>query len=181
MSAHPDIQTSKHHVQGSTVLLLLQVFWLIFFFETSYAFLLIIAMGANLNQQYIFGSLVFFWAIHTIKFLFEAILLLRLVGENMASQTYITETKLIVYSGIFSQTEKVYDLTKLRTIEVRETWIGRNLGYGMLHLIIASSGLAEEVWLPGIADPRKYERLIQELVPPYDDSPHEKGSPPAEK
>ena len=135
-----------------------------FLIDTLYAILLMAIIFGGINQVYFQSTVTVLSILHFAKFFIEGVLVLRIVAEALTTQYYITETELISVVGIFNQHEKVYDLTKLRTIEVHESWLGRNLQYGDIHLIIASSGLSENIWLRGIRNAHQYERLIRQVT-----------------
>jgi uncharacterized membrane protein YdbT with pleckstrin-like domain len=155
---------SQHHVLDSVVLVLLRIFWFCFFVETVYAVILLFLISSSVGENYAFGSLTFLWIVHTLKFILEIYVLLRIVAEALTTQYYINDNKLIKYEGIFDQTESMHDLTLLKNIEVEQTWTGRHFHYGNLHITLASSGFKEEVILRGVNDPRKYERIFQTFI-----------------
>jgi len=153
---------SQHHLFPSVALLALRIFFFCFLVETAYALLLLLLIGTPFGEQYALGSLTLLWAVHTLKFIFEISVLLRIVAGALTTRYYLGANKLIIYSGVFDQYEQVYDLTQLKNILVMQDWLGRHLKYGDLRLTLTSSGFKEEVMLTGLNDPRKYERLLRE-------------------
>lgn len=153
---------SQHQLLGSVPLLNLRIFGLCFLIETVYALLLLTLISSSLGEQYALGSLAFLWATHTLKFIFEIWMVLRLVSKAFATRYFLAEGKLTIYSGVFNQEEHVYELAQLKNILLVQSWLGRHLKYGDLCLTLSSSGYKEVVTLTGLNDPRKYERFLRE-------------------
>lgn len=82
-----------------------------------------------------------------------------------ASQTYvIAGHHLIVRRGVAETVEKIYELNDIRTITMHEGTLGKMLNYGDIILVIASSGVTEEVHLPAIGHVRKYEQIFEKYL-----------------
>jgi uncharacterized membrane protein YdbT with pleckstrin-like domain len=151
-----------HHILQSAPHLIWRVFLFFFCVETLFAALLFALIYTSIGEQYSFGSFTLLWILHTAKYIFEMYILFKLISSTISVTRYISGYKLTVFRGLVSQSEKVYDLNQLKNIEIRQTWLGRNLHYGDIHLTLTSSGFSEIVILENVQDSRKYERFLRD-------------------
>lgn len=143
----------------------IRIFFLLFLIDTAYALIILAFLGLAPPAEYYSGFVILLWAAHTAKYIVTTFLLLRILLEWMG-QTYSADDKhLTIRTGVYAISEKVYELTQLKRVKVRQDWLGRLFHFGNLTLEISASGFHETIELRDIADPRKYEReLVQEFV-----------------
>ena len=78
----------------------------------------------------------------------------------MTSEFAVTNHRVIVKTGWISRHTLEMSLSKIESVTVSQSVIGRILNYGLVELI--GSGGTREV-IPDIADPARFRRAIQEL------------------
>lgn len=156
------LQQSRHYIPESVILVGLRVFFVAFFIDTLFALIILGITGSFVGASYPTESLLSLWVLHTVKFVLQISLILKIIVEALSSSHFLTEKELVSRHGVINPDEKIYNLEKLQTIEVRQNWLGRLLKYGTLHLVIASSDYYENVYVRGIADPKKYERYLRQ-------------------
>lgn len=154
-----DAPKSLHHIRGSVILLSLRVFAVLFFVDTVFAILLAIAqfMIGSDYYNFVIASL---WFLHTIKFVLEIYMVLAYVLPWATTTYYINNSQLIKCTGIIKVDEKVYELSKLRAVDLTASWLGKLLDYGTIRGTVSASGYTDEFLLVGIADAKKYERIL---------------------
>ena len=72
----------------------------------------------------------------------------------------ITERELIKKKGIATKEDKVYELSNIRHVSVHQNFVGRQLEYGDVELLVATAGLNETIRLQDIKDPHHFEEVF---------------------
>ncbi len=163
---NPDLPTSAHHIRGSVILLAIRVGGVLLITGLMYALFLLIFIFGGLGEAEPRFILFLLWGLHTVKFVAELYTVLFLVVHWATTSYYVSEHHLTRYQGIMKVDEHVYDLRAARSVDVYESWLGRLLHFGDIHMVIADSGYREDVWLRGIADARKYEHVFRGFLEP---------------
>ncbi|HSX28763.1 MAG TPA: PH domain-containing protein [Candidatus Saccharimonadales bacterium] len=76
----------------------------------------------------------------------------------------ITERQLIKKKGIANKEDKIYELANIRHVTVHESFIGRQLEYGDIELLVATAGLNEIIRLTDVKDPHHFEEVFTEYL-----------------
>lgn len=159
-----EVQTSIHHIRGSVILLVLRVFSVLFFIDTAYALLIGLGLFFSLDTTYYGAFVSFLWLAHTVKFFIELYFVLSFILPWATTTYYITDHQLIQCGGIVKVDQKIYELTKLREVDEAESWLGKLFNYGTIHGTVSASGFSDQFTMPGIADAKKYERILREYL-----------------
>jgi uncharacterized membrane protein YdbT with pleckstrin-like domain len=158
------MQASLHHIRGSVILLSFRTLGILFLVNTTFALILAIALFSGLGSDYYEMIIILLWLLHTIKFILEAYIILYFLVPWATTVYYIADHHLIVNGGVMQVDEKVYELNKLREVDLVESWLGKLLNYGTLHGTVSASGFSDEFTLVGVADAKKYERVLRSYV-----------------
>lgn len=156
-----EFQTSMHHIRGSVILLSLRVFSVLFFVDTIYALILFFALNIGIGSDYYAYVVAALWLFHTIKFIFVLYYIFNSVLPWATTYYYVSDHHLIRYRGVAKLDEKIYELTKLREVDLKESWLGKILDYGTIHGVVSASGYNDEFTLFGVANAKKYERILR--------------------
>jgi predicted membrane protein len=162
--ANLDAPKSSHHIRGSVLLLVLRIAGLLFLIETIFALFIWIALSSNIAQSYyniVLSTLLFG---HTVKFVFELGAIGAAIFPWAVTQYYLSQHQLIKYVGFLHSDEKFYELGDVRSIELRQSWLGKIVNYGTITINFSSSGFHEIVHMNGIYDPKKYERILRQYL-----------------
>jgi uncharacterized membrane protein YdbT with pleckstrin-like domain len=58
--------------------------------------------------------------------------------------------------------EKIYDLDIVRSVSIRQSWLGKIFRYGTVNVeISASGGYTDRATLAGVSDPQQYEKMLR--------------------
>lgn len=168
-----ELALSVHHIRASSGVLAVRVFIIGFLIETIYALILLVVLSLGVAASYPTEVVLALWVLQTLKFILESYFILRVILSWLTTTYYLRESFLVVVRGVWHPKEDLYDLRNVRSIEIKESRLGRLLNYGTLKLIVASSGFHEEVELPYISDVRKYERWLRSFLAHLaDNQPH---------
>lgn len=152
---------TKLFIKKSTSLLGLQVITTLFLVELAgtLASVGLLVMGANrLWDSAIIGGII---ALHVVAFIALVVMELGITLNWASNTTYIHGHHLIVIHNLMDRVEKMYELTNLRTVHIKQTWLGKQFKYGDIHLTFSTAGLQFKVTLLGIHDPGSYERTFE--------------------
>lgn len=161
-----DLPADIHHIHGSVALLAMRVFGVIVIVNTIYAFTLLFGgFGVNYHEA-VFSV---FWVVHVAVFILETYLILLVIIPWTTTIYYLSDKRLIKHSGILRLEENVYTLDTVRSIDLRQSWLGRLFNYGDLAIEATDfGGYRHLIRLPGIAEPKKYEKILEEYIEPLD-------------
>lgn len=158
------LPTSLHHIHGSLFLLILRVFFISFLFDSIYGGGLFFLFYNNFDstyQPYIFATLSI---VHSTKFILQTSILLFLIIRWSTRIYYIKEHQLVIKRGLIRTEEDSYELAHVRKVHLKQNIFGKIFNYGDVHIMIASSGFAEEVKLKEISNPKKYEWILRDYI-----------------
>ncbi len=137
--------------------------WVLFVVNTLYGFLLLLVSREIIFSGYTLELLNAAWLGHAVLFVLQICILFYLSATWLRTNYYLTETELILASGIVTEREVMFKISDIRSLILRQSWFGRILNFGTLTLhISASGGYAEVVKLKDIKDPKKYEHALRE-------------------
>lgn len=161
-----ELPSHIHHIHGSVALLAMRIFGVLLIVNTIYAVTLLFGgLGTDYHQA-VFWLM---WVVHFAVFIFETYLILLVVIPWTTTIYYLSDQKLVKHSGILRLEENIYTLDAVRSIDLKQSWIGRLFNYG--DLIIEATdfgGYRHLIRLPGISDPRKYEQILEQFIQPLD-------------
>lgn len=141
--------------------MLLRVFTILFVVDTGYALILAAFFFGDAVTNFGTISLGLLWLMHTVKFLVIVGLVTAVIADDATTDYYISGHHLIRRTGFMQKKEHIYELGKLRMIDVYQSWLGRLLNYGTLTMTFSSSGYQENITMNGVSDPTKYERILR--------------------
>ena len=81
--------------------------------------------------------------------------------ENWTSEYAITNKRVIIKTGLISRKTLEINLSKIESVNVDQSILGRILGYGAI-MVIGTGGTREK--FSDIADPMQFRRVFQECV-----------------
>lgn len=161
-----DKQENTGPIRSSVIVLTTQIIIPLLFTDIIYALLSyfflrvhFLNLGLPLNLDHY--SLAILTIIHILKTLIQIYFVVQIVLKWAGYTYYIVDEHLIKREGIFTITEKSYDLKNIRTVAIHQSLIGKIFHYGdVVAETSASGGYMENVTLIGVADPQKYERKL---------------------
>lgn len=77
---------------------------------------------------------------------------------------YLAGHYLVKKEGVINTSEKTYELRYLRSVVVKQSWIGQMLNYGDMELLISEAGLRDDVRILFVANPRRYEQIFKQYL-----------------
>lgn len=152
---------SQHHIKESVVLLLMRILFTLAFIELIYLVFFLLALTPNLDEFRVLLSTVVVIG-YFFKGFLEIIFIFRLIIAWATTSYYLSETELIKHTGLLRVEEEVYDLLNLRGAHRHQSWLGKRLNYGTLHLDLAYFGYNKTISLRGIRSPKKYLHILEE-------------------
>jgi membrane protein YdbS with pleckstrin-like domain len=153
-------QIHMEPIRRSAAALAIRLCLLLFLIDTIYALLILGFLYISPPHNYYPIFIAFLWALHTAKYIFITVVLLRTVLNWLGTSYLISGHHLLTHQGIYSVTEKVYELEQLKAVDVHQDWLGRRFHYGTITLALSAHGYNERIELYDIAEPDKYEQVL---------------------
>lgn len=142
--------------------MLLRVFVILFVVDTGYALILAAFFFGDAATNFGTISLGLLWLMHTVKFIAIVGLIAAVIIDDATTDYYISGHHLIRKTGLIQKKEHIYELEKLRMIDIYQSWLGRLMNYGTITMTFSSSGYQENITMTGVSDPTKYERILRQ-------------------
>lgn len=155
-------------IRTSIVIVVFQLVALLLFTDILYsainifllrAYFLELTLPFDLHQA-IFWLLFF---LHIGKTLTHVSLTLFIVMRWVKRTYRIEEQLLVKQEGMFSVSEKVYDLSNVRSVSIRQSFLGKMFHYGNVTFeTSASGGYKDNITVSGIADPQQFAQALEQ-------------------
>jgi uncharacterized membrane protein YdbT with pleckstrin-like domain len=108
-------------------------------------------------------DIIFFFFL-IFSYIIQIFLIYTVLLHWLNRRYYLQGHDLIVKKGIFTTTERIYDLRNLKSVVVTQGLFGKFFHFGTITLDITSPSLNEEVFLTEIPHPHKLERQIKKFI-----------------
>ena len=106
--------------------------------------------------------LLFLFILHITKTIFHIALTLFIVFRWVNRTYQIDEKQLIKKEGLFSISEKIFDLNNIRSITVHQSFLGKLFHFGDVTIeTSASGGYQNKIIVSGIANPEIFETNLR--------------------
>ncbi len=150
------------HLQPSIVVILLRLIATIFMLDTLYAVLVLGFFGLDnfhdWHNSYIYGLLL----THAVKYMFITAVIIKLFIDWASRAYYLSGHHLIEKVGLVNTTETTHELSQVKEVVVRRSWLGRRFNFGTIILSLAGSAKPQEVIIRDVNNPMEYKRYFDE-------------------
>lgn len=165
MSKEEQSEHDFQQIRSSISILAMKLLLLLFLFEVIYAILFyVLTLAFNLPLEWHHHSSIILLVINGFKIIVEFFFILYLFFQWEGISYFITKKHIIKRVGIFNSKEEIFHFENIRTITVKQSFLGKILHYGDIELkTSASGGYQEELVLVAINDPYKYEAHLKTL------------------
>lgn len=104
------IPTSRHHIKFNAIILVWRLVWVLFVVNTLYGFLLLLVSREVVFSGYTLELLNAAWLGHAVLFVLQICILIYLSATWLRTNYYLTETELILASGIVTEREVMFKI-----------------------------------------------------------------------
>ena len=104
---------------------------------------------------------------HILKSLLEIYFVLNVLLKWLGNVYYFDfeDKKLVKREGLINIHEKIYDLKIVRSIDIRQNFIGRLFHFGNIVITTsASGGYSDKIYLNSIPNPEKNEEMLKQCL-----------------
>lgn len=157
-------ESHPEYFRYSTLVLAWRLFLLMFVIDTLFALAFIIYGALNPPVIFHIPFILTLWLLHTIKFVFLAYAVIKVVAYWEERRSYISGHQLITRRGILNKKEQIYDLGQLKSVYRRQSWLGKRLNYGNVICLFTASGYSEELHLDNLRDALYYEQRLAQFL-----------------
>ena len=150
------------HLQPSVIVILLRLILAIFILDTLYALFVLAFYGLydlhEWHESYIFVLLLF----HTLKFILISAIVIRLFINWASRGYYLSGHQLIERVGILNTTEITHELSQVKEVSLKRSWMGSKLNYGTIILSLAGSSKSQDVYIRDVKNAMEYMHYFDE-------------------
>jgi uncharacterized membrane protein YdbT with pleckstrin-like domain len=151
-------------IRGSIFLLLARFFLIMAGTDVIYLSIRIYVFEMNPQWLSVNTTDISFIIFLTLSYILQIVLIYSVLLHWLNKRYYFETTHLIVRRGIFNTTERIYDLTNLKSLSVSQGLFGKLFHYGALEIVIASPSITESVYLSEVPNPRKLELQLKKFL-----------------
>ena len=159
-------KTEIYPIKRSIIVLSLQIIILLLTTDAVYGlinffFLKVHFLGLTLPFDLHHYTILILYITHLLKSLVQIFFLLQLIFKWKGQSYCIINEHLVKKEGIFTITEKNYDLKNIRSVTVHQSIFGKIFHFGNVVLeISASGGYQEKLTILFVSNPQIYEGLL---------------------
>lgn len=153
---------ATEHLQPSVIVLLFRLLGAIFLLDTVYSFLILGFFGLNNVHDWHDPYILFLWLAGIAKYLIITVMAVKIFAQWASRNYFIRGHHMIERLGLVNITETTHELSQVKSVIVRQTWLGRRFNYGTIKLSLAGGTGAEEVILRDINNPTRYKNYFDQ-------------------
>jgi len=157
-----DTKQLREHLQPSIVVILLRILATIFVLDTLYVLAIFAYFGlydlGEWHNAYILGLVV----VHSLKFLLVVVLISKLFVDWASRGYYLSGHQLVEHIGLLNTVEITHELSQVKEVALKESWLGRKLDYGTIVLSFAGSSTSQNVYIRDVKNAMGYKRYFDE-------------------
>lgn len=150
------------HLQPSVLVIVLRLLAVLFMLDIIYAFIILGFFSLNDLHDWHNSYILFLWLVHAAKYLIITFAVIKLFAQWAGRNYYLSGHHLIERLGLFNITETTHELSQVKSIVVRQTWLGRRFNYGIIKLSFAGAAVEQEIIIRDVNDPIKYKKYFDE-------------------
>lgn len=152
-----DSSEITEHLQPSVIVLLFRLLGAIFLLDTVYSFLILGFFALNNVHDWHDPYVLLLWLADIAKYLIITGMAIKIFAQWAGRNYYIHGHHLVERLGLVNITETTHELSQVKSVIVRQAWLGRRFNYGTIKLNFAGSAPVEEVVLRDITNPARYK------------------------
>lgn len=150
------------HLQPNVVVILFKLIATTFMLDTAYGLLLLGFFGLgnfhDWHNSYIYGLVL----THIAKYILISLVMIKLFIDWTSRAYYLSGHHLIEIIGLVNTTETTHELSQVKEVVLKRSWLGRRFNYGTIVLTIAGSSEQQDIVISNINNPLDYKRYFDE-------------------
>jgi membrane protein YdbS with pleckstrin-like domain len=168
-SMEPPLSASRQveHLQPSALLIVGRLLASIFILDTFYVVLLAGFFALNNLHDWHESYVLVLVVAHTLKYVLISSVVIELFARWAGRAYYITESHLIQRTGLVNITETTFELSQLKSVVMRQGWLGRRFNFGTITLTFTFAAYGEQqggITLSEITNPNRYKQYFDQYL-----------------
>ena len=155
------------HLQPSVLVIVGKLLCSIFILDTIYIALLAGFFGLNNFHDWHDSYILLLAVAHTTKYVAISYVVIQLFTQWAGRSYYITGSHLIQRLGLINITETTFELSQLKSVVMKQGWLGRRFNYGTITLAFTFAAYGEEhggVTLHEVTNPHRYKQYFDQYL-----------------
>lgn len=153
---------NMEHIQPSALVIVLRLLAALFLLDVVYAFTVLGFFALNDLHDWHNSYILFLFLVHAVKYLIITVVVIRLFADWAGRAYYLSGHHLIERLGLINITETTYELSQVKSVVVKQGWLGRRFNYGTIKLTLAGPREQQEVRLREINSPYRYKEYFDQ-------------------
>ena len=158
----PAIKQQIEHLQPSVLVIVLRLLAALFMLDTILALIILGFFALNNVHEWHNSYIIFLLLANIVKYFLLSGLIIQLFSDWAGRAYYLSGHHLIERLGLVNITETTYELSQVKSVVLRQTWLARRFNFGTILLSFAGGGKEKEVILRDINDPMKYKQYFDD-------------------
>lgn len=150
------------HLQPSVIVIVLRLLAVLFFLDTIIALIILGFFALGNVHEWHNSYILFLLFANTVKYLFLSALIVQMFGDWVGRAYYLSGHHLIERLGLVNVTETTYELSQVKSVIVKQSWLARRFNFGTIVLSFAGGGKEKEVVLRDINNAMTYKQYFDE-------------------
>lgn len=164
MEAPSNEKQMMEHLQPSAMVILLRLVAAIFLLDTLYALFVLGFFALNNFHEWHDAYIGVLLVAHSLKFLLITTIIIKLFTMWASRAYYLSGHHLIERTGIVNLTETTHELSQVKSVVVKQSWLGRRFHFGTIILTLAGASKPEEIVLRDINDAMEYKKYFDKYL-----------------
>jgi membrane protein YdbS with pleckstrin-like domain len=155
------------HLQPSVLVIVLRLLAALFMLDLIYSVLILGFLGLTNLHEWHTPYVILLLFVNVAKYLLITIVVVRLFADWAGRTYYLTGHHLIQKLGLINITETTFELSQLKSIVIKQGWLGRRFNFGTIKLTFAAYGDQQSVTLREINNPYRYKKHFDNYLEHY--------------
>lgn len=152
------------HIQPSPVVIMLRLITIVFLLDTLYALLVMGFFSLDSLHGWHDSYIGFLLLSHIVKYVFITVIVIKLFADWAGRAYYLSGHHLIERIGLINTTETTHELSQVKAVAVKRSWLGHRFNFGTIVLTFAGSADPQDVVIRDVSKPMDYKRYFDEYL-----------------
>lgn len=150
------------HLQPSVLVIVLRLLGALLFLDTILALIILGFFALNNVHEWHNSYILFLLLANTLKYFVLSALVIQMFGDWAGRAYYLSGHHLIEQLGLVNITETTYELSQVKSVIVKQSWLARRFNYGTILLSFAGGDKEKVLTLRDINNPMVYKQYFDE-------------------
>lgn len=158
----PATKQQIEHLQPSVLVIVMRLLAILFILDTTLALIILGFFVLNNVHEWHDSYILFLLLANTVKYFVLSGFIIQLFSDWAGRAYYLSGHHLIERLGLVNITETTYELSQVKSVILKQSWVGRRFNFGTIQLSFAGGGKEKEVILRDVNNPMRYKQYFDD-------------------